>query len=348
MDDNIEDIDIEVTGMGLYSPDEVRDMIQASVERENLENPDARIHLLQMDELAGYLASHSEEGRQQLIIYNGNHYMAADILVRDGVKSCVLLDAANDPRYLAAEDCFNAAGFATYTACGFTFSDKNLQTDVYSCPLFAFDHGAQFAKTPDAIHATVQSRADEINSFPWDVMPPNFLWNMQSVTTRDAYEAQYPNEAVMPVHNGVSFHAYTDMGLVADKKGKQRNDSINVHLFATVQETYAIQQRDQMLAKMDSKIEEVSAKKKPDSTQLETLYTIREELAQTSDLSQCQALMQRFDASANPPKTTAFRAVMNYMRGGQAPATPTVATDTTKGASDTNAPTSSGKTPGQF
>lgn len=337
MKKGIKDIDIEAAGMGLYTPEVVRDMIQASVEHENRENPQAHLQIIEMDKLAKYLESTQEEGRQQLIIYKGNHYMAADILVKNGVKSCILLDAANDPRYLAAETCFNAAGYKTYTACGFSFSpDKNLQADVYSCSLFALDHCAQFAKTPDTIHSQVEARSDEINSFYWDVMSPNFLWNMQSTVTKNQYTERYPAEAAMPTPNQISFNAYTDLGLVTDSSGKQRNNSINAHVFETVETIYVTQQREQALAKMDSKIEEVMGQKKPDTQQIETLHTIRVQLAQSSDLSQFEDLAQRFDAAANPTKTSMLRSALNFMRG------------TSSEQKEANNSSRSGRTPGKF
>ena len=320
MDERIEDIDIEVAGLGLYSPEEVHAMIQASVESENRDNPSAHIQLLEMDDLANYLATHQEEGRKQLIIYKGNHYMTADILVQDGTKSCVLLDAANDPRYLAAEDCFNAAGFETHTACGFSFSDRNLQTDVYSCPLFALDHAVQFSHTTDTIHSAVKARSDEINSFPWDVLPPNFLWNMQSLRTRDEYVKHYPMEAERPMHNQISFNTYIEQGLSTDRNGIQRNNSINAHVFDTVELVYIEQQREQALAQMDAKIDEVMAQKKPDNQQIISLCAIRDDLSQSSDLSKNEKLMQRFDVIANPPKTSMFRSAMQYIRGEKNPA----------------------------
>jgi len=315
MDAKIEDIEVEVAGMGQYSPSKILAMIQASVQSENRDNPDAHIQLLEMNDLANYLATHQEEGRKQLIIYNGNHYMTADILVQNETKSCVLLDAANDPRYMAAEDCFNRAGFETYTACGFSFSDRNLQTDVYSCPLFALDHAVQFSHTTDMIHGTVKARSDEINSFPWDVLPPNFLWNMQSLTTKDEYVKQYPMEAERPMHNQISFNTYIEQGLSTDRNGNQRNNSINVHVFDTVELVYIEQQRQQALAQMDAKINEIMTNKHPDDQQIVSLYAIREDLAQSSDLSENERLMQKFDAIANPPTTSMYRSVMKYMRG---------------------------------
>lgn len=347
MEERIEDIEIKVDGMGLYSPMEIRDMIQASVESENRDNPNAHIRLLGIDELDHYLANHQEEGRQQLIIYNGNHFTAADILVEDGIKSCIVLDAANDSRFLAVEDCFNQAGYATYTACSFSFSDKNLQTDVFSCPLFALDHCAQFAKTSDAIHSVVKDKSDEINSFTWDVLPPNFLWNIQSVQTKNEYAKRYPTEAAKPMHNQISFNAYTDLGLVRDSKGKEYNHSIIVHVFETVEATYITQQRDQALAKMDGKIEEVMAKEKQEPQQIEALYTIREELAHSADLSQFKALMQSFDAAATPPKTTRLRSIMNYMRGSQ-PVAPAIQNEAKKDVPDKHSTASTSKIPGKF
>ena len=320
MDERIDDIDVEVAGMGLYGPAEVHAMIQASVESENRDNPQAHIQLLAMDELAHYLATHQEEGRTQLIVYDRNHYMTADILVQNGTKSCVLLDAANDPRYLAAENCFNAAGFETYTACGFSFSDRNLQTDVYSCPLFALDHAVQFAHTTDTLHSAVKTRSDEINSFFWDVLPPNFLWNIQSLSLRDMYVANYPMDAKQPMHNAISFSTYIEQGLFTDRNGIQRNDSINVHVFDTAEIVYITQQREQALAQMDAKIDEIMAKKKPDHQQIASLCAIREELLQSPDLSNKEELIQQFDAIANPPKTSMFRSAMQYIRGEKNPA----------------------------
>ena len=315
MNGKIEEVDFEAPDMGQYSPEVSHDMILASIERENEENPNARIQLVEMDELPNYLGS-PQQGRTQFVIYQGNHYMAADVLVENEKKTCILLDAANDPRYLAAEGHFKAAGYETNTASGFSFTESpnsNLQNDAYSCPLFAFDHSVQFAQAPDTIHGLVSSQSDpEYNGFYWDVLPPNFLWNIQSIKTKDEYVAHYPVQANTRIANSISFNEYINLGLVSEQ-GKERNNAVNVHVLETVKSTYSLKQKKQTLEAMDKELDALEKNSGGNIEQIVEPYATREAFHKSiHDLNKGENSPK---AQETPQKTGMFRSLMKTMRG---------------------------------
>jgi hypothetical protein len=312
-------------------------MIQASIDQQVRENPNAHIELLDMERLSSYLLDHVENGRTQLIIYLEKHYMAADILIQGKAKSCILLDAANDYKRLPkAEKIFESAGYRVFTASGCYFpdategdlSDKNLQTDSDSCPLFAFDHAVQFSKLQDeTIYGEVEASLNQVGTcvwFAWNVLPPNFLRNVQSFEIINKLREQYGEALNEPTSDQTSFNDYVNQGTETNSKGKRINNSINIHVFVTVLSTYNATLRENTLDKMEEELNYILENKILGKQQVVDMFAICNELERPSDLSKYNTLVEQFDERAGPTLMSRLRAEMQQLRAdaGEKPVEP--------------------------
>lgn len=97
--------------LGNYSKKEILQFIKNAIAIENEENSNAKIVMITIDELPDYIRQCTEE-RHRLIVNNDNHFTAIDIQQRPS-KSCIILDAANDPRCYVVFTMFNEKQFHT-------------------------------------------------------------------------------------------------------------------------------------------------------------------------------------------------------------------------------------------
>jgi hypothetical protein len=235
--------------MGHYEAQDRDSFLNYAVEYVNATHDQGKIVLIDIDDLYKHLKNIDIDeslkfSRYQLIVRNEHHYTAVDIDKSIVPPSCIILDATNDPRmfhiYCSAKDSqFDAFCFMGYSMA----PTKNLQTDAHSCSMFAFDHCVQLSCThsnPD-FHKMLAAKANEQDTLFWDELPPNFLWNTQSLTTLNEYAGlvvkKDPGSLDETMPNGLSFNEYIHQGICSyeeDGQEVRRNESINVHVFAAL------------------------------------------------------------------------------------------------------------------
>lgn len=226
-------------GMIEFDTEHREKIVEAAVILENETNHGANISIVKFDDFEKYIDDNKDKKRHRAIIEVHGHYMAVDILNNDTPKTCILLDAASDPRYYAALSLLeNNYGYKVLSPCGFFHGedDTSLQKDTSSCSMFAFDHCVQLSYAPDSLHTELMSKLDpeQADTFTWDKMPPNFIWNMQSLSILKKYQELYPDR----VNEITPYKGYTLEKYVQEGRGISDglhpvpvNDSINKHVF---------------------------------------------------------------------------------------------------------------------
>jgi hypothetical protein len=227
--------------IGQYSQNQRYELLHNAVNRENKENPKAKITIVDINELDTHIKTCKEE-RYRLIVKNSAHYTAVDVRNKEGKKSCIVLDAAGDSRGVAVAIAFSHNQFTPKFSGGLQGNPKaNLQADAYSCSLFSFDHCVQLYKADENLHEALCEKYDFM--IPYDAFPPNFVWNAQSIKFLDAYaliaEKENPGILDKPMTNGFSFREYLQKGMCTypSQEGHlvTRNESINLHVLQTVE-----------------------------------------------------------------------------------------------------------------
>lgn len=260
------------------------DILRSAVEIHNLTHPDATpINLIKIEDLKQHMEETQEqEGRQILLVKVQQHYLAVDVLKNGDQKTCVVLDAANDPRSYAVMTELEEHGFTTYMATSMSDTvERNLQSDSCSCGLFALDHCIQLSyDDPIALHENVMIWSED-EGFSWDHLPVNYLWNIQSNSFLQEYAASHSAEMSREMPNGMSASNYLALGELRNEDGDTFNNAINQHVLAFAWQAHRIAAVDQAYAKneilteMQDKIDELrEVGSIPPQTiqQLETLY----------------------------------------------------------------------------
>lgn len=258
-----------------YSLTDRDEILLIAVEHENQKNPNARIHVIDIDELEQHIRSH--DSNHQVIVRNSYHYTVVDVRDINGKKSCIVLDSAMDYRGTEASELLKASGFDVYFVKAFNEREEveNIQFDLYSCSMFAMDHCVQLSHAPDALYQHLQEKREQRSDQAtyWIDFPPNFLWNAQSLSkVLGPYEAmiraESPELLQRPMPNGLSYLTYTQQGRIMVKKEKEdgvceveQNDSINVHVFSKAQALYLVAkaQHYELYKQMKSDIEKIEA-----------------------------------------------------------------------------------------
>lgn len=242
----------------LINYDDQRSLLLMAVQEINA-TEHLNIDCINYRELPDYLKRIDREPycRKQLIVNYADHFTAVDILITARQKSCIIIDAAHNPkvshiiRTINNHD-ENYVITMPYTTSWNTETATKLQNDSASCSLFAFDHAKQLALEPDEFHRTIQDGASNtttthtgpFKSQHWDALPSNFLWNVQSTRFIDNYR-QRMGSAILdtPRHpHQMSFNQYVNAALINDPKlgGRPRNTGVyhvlppqtRAHLFA--------------------------------------------------------------------------------------------------------------------
>lgn len=204
------------------------------------------------------------------------------------------MDAANDTRGFLLHNALKELFDASYCAQGrptenYTF--ENLQKDVISCPLFAFDHARQVSQMPE-IYTFLENQATRAiegsNHFDilWDELPPELIWNAQSKKWLDGYIAKHPTWSEEKKPNGHTLKTYLQSGLkkVEDFCGKKKLQNASVrHVF----ESYDIHVKD---------LEETFGS--------EHLYTV---LGKLEAILSSQAYWKGKNSSSNQPPATVLQ-----------------------------------------
>ncbi|PJD92525.1 MAG: hypothetical protein CK424_05320 [Legionella sp.] len=318
----------KLDGIGQYGDVNVRHQIlKAAVDHENEINPKADIRMIDYQDLSQHFNDHPEDGRYRLLVHVRGHYLAVDVRQHNGKKSCLILDAANDYRCdTLITPIFVEHDFTPFAAGGmigdgvengpYEFDTTNLQKSATGCSMFALDHCVQLAKAADTIYNIEKTEEyDGVFTFTWDCLPPNFVWNAQSLTLLKRYEAANPGRSREVMPNGMTLEDYVKQGTVEGK-----NQSINIHVFSKAHDDYAqqlvspvmsqpspnLQAKQDVLALMDKVIENLEkstshGSKMSKDQKLESLKDIRDSYARgsTDDAPLTAATLGRFQATAN-------------------------------------------------
>jgi hypothetical protein len=285
--------------MGAYSGEDRLERIRSAVEMQNLtRSADAPpIQMVEFDDLKQHLndTDAPDDGRQVLLVKIQNHYLALDVLKKDGKKSCITLDAANDFRSYGVMNEFEEQGYTTYMASGLSEDiERNLQSDTSSCSLFAFDHCVQLShENPVELHQNVEDwSVDE--AFTWDKLPVNFLWNVQSNTFLKEYRETHEKEMSTVMQNGLTMEQYISRGGY-DETNSTHNNSINVHVFSKVRDAHQLVEKDWIMTRREMA-----------SDMDEKLVALRES-NNTVDLKPLEELVHQFEQSTGDPIESTFK-----------------------------------------
>lgn len=174
--------------------------------------------------------------RFQILVKQGGHYSAIDIRLAPGENKFIILDSAGDPRYMAHymkmiglkyEDKKTPFFSKGYIVVGMKqdLSDT-IQQDCYSCPMFAFDFVRQISRMED-IYDYISNRANKDGYVTWSDMPPQLVWNAQSLKWIQDYAAQHPNEIDTACSgSGVSFNQY--INAANNDRNEKQNIAVNI------------------------------------------------------------------------------------------------------------------------
>lgn len=236
--------------LALYETDAVKEMLDYAVEHENRIHSHARITVVDLSELEPYIKDHSTESRYRVIVNYNNHFTAVDVRQSEKGNSCIILDSCNDIRFYATYVRFLENGFSNpLVPSGMSYDPcRNLQSDLYSCSLFAFDHAVQLSNASDDFHDVLNETIKD-GPLRWDSLPPNFIWNVQSMKVLHAYKAAIERDnpdlldEKMPC--GLSFREYISQGVCSydiDGVLVTRNESINANVFGAIKNNWLAEQ----------------------------------------------------------------------------------------------------------
>lgn len=246
------------------------------------------INLMGYQELGCYLDQLLQEKtdgfKQQIMIHVDCHYTTFGIRKIEGEWFALILDPTNDFRFCRTFFLLDQRGINTICASGFSWDPAHaMQSDGYSCSLFAFDLSHQLENFPDDQFLALWDKQYFKHTVYWDELPPNFLWNLQSVKNLKQYieimEAKDPEALKTIQENGFSFETYTEFGLCCypvDGVPTVRNESINLHVFPRV---LALAQSGMKVMEA----EEALKKEKEPFSYGERLRAIRAEIEETEN-----------------------------------------------------------------
>lgn len=235
--------------MGDYGPDDRHSFLNYAVDHENASNNESKIVLIDLADFEKHLNNvdiHEElhSSRYRLIVRTDHHYTVVDIDKRTNPHSCLILDATNDPRMFSIYCIAKQSNFNAFCFSGLSMAPTiKLQYDAHSCSMFALDHCIQLSYTQSnpQFHQMLSAKASETDSLFWDELPPNFLWNIQSLKTLELYSktlVEHDCDALdKNLPNGSSLKQYLSQGVCTYKEeGTEvsRNESINLNIFAPI------------------------------------------------------------------------------------------------------------------
>jgi len=231
--------------LGCYSPEYRYKILEDIVNQANLENPELDIRLMEgRDDFAKAMQNvfKMPYKRSRIIVSDLDHHTALDFDNRDPSKpKAIILDAAGSQSIICGITfVLRKAGVAIFFVDN-GLGGGSLQSDRHSCSLFAVDHCIQLAAS-ETLYELFEKKPENSVLF-WDDLPPNFVWNAQSLSGLKAYKKQakdrYPgclDKKIPP--NDMSYREYIRRGICTypdtdSETGKQliRNESINCCFF---------------------------------------------------------------------------------------------------------------------
>lgn len=329
--------------IGIYSLEDRQKILEAAVSRVNEVTPEARISIVHSGHLEKYIEEHkADPNRYRLIVHDDVHYTAVDVNPRN--KTCLVLDAALDDRGFKVNSTFKAHQYKSYFANGLISNQEEaaacrLQNDAYSCTMFALDHCIQLSQAPDSIYADISTKMAnfpagsdlellaQIDYFPWDALPPNFLWNAQSFSNvlipyQERMNKDYPGvlQQKIPIISYDQYVQHATYTTIINEVEVMRNQSINAHVFAWAERIYlstdkaykhSISNAMQLaINKMKGQGFTTSLKK----DKIDKLEAIKKEFDKLPDAhpSFCTAYIQQFENVAKDKRNTS---IPQFMRG---------------------------------
>lgn len=161
--------------------------------------------------------------RIQLAIKKGAHYTAVDIQLSNEGNKFFMLDAAGDNRamihYMALQDFKDTSGDPFFTAA-YVATPKQidggvngaLQKDFHSCPAFTLDHLSQVSRIEN-IYEIGAKETDEYDTVSWSKLPPQLVWNSQSMTWLAKYQETHSDEVEQKIPGvDMTFNEYLAAG----------------------------------------------------------------------------------------------------------------------------------------
>lgn len=258
--------------------DKVKELMLKSVSTINNEIQGAQLTLIDVIDLKSTISKIENGQRQQLIVASGPHYTAVEIDKRNDPPRAIVLDAAGDPR--SNRIFLNVSKLIpeTFSVDGFGKDDiGGIQKDHFSCPLFTLDHCIQLATTD--IYETMPlknaERDDGCCFISWNDLPPNFVWNAQTIKRLEHYqriaEEREPGcmDRQIPPY-GITARQYLEQSRCeypdpnsANESIVVRNEAINLQILSRIEEitkTKSIdlsQQCRDMKQELSTKLEEL-------------------------------------------------------------------------------------------
>ncbi|RDI37155.1 hypothetical protein [Aquicella lusitana] len=179
--------------------------------------------------------------RIQLLVKHDQHYYGIDILLSKASKECLGFDAGGDIRGLMGInkliDITDPDGDIFFTKIYMPSEEDpqlNPQKDYESCHIFAFDQLCQSSRID--IFSYLQNRISNFQhendtnlyALHWDEMPPQLVWNTQSISWLEFYMTKHKSE-IMNVLPGLNT---TFVGYLA--KVKDHDSSLNKEINVSV------------------------------------------------------------------------------------------------------------------
>lgn len=347
MQDRTEDFE-EIATISQYSPEERMELLRAAVAHVNAVNPDARINIINMKDLPLFIEQQHHQDlnqRYRLIVHtDGMHFTAVD--VNPSQNSCIVLDAAGDDRGAEVKNHFEQKGYTAYYASKLVANvaefRAKLQYDRYNCSMFALDHCIQLARSSDQLYQNMVDKVmalpldaddgrqgpdafedikemktlsfEKANLVPWDCLPPNFLWNAQSLRQVLVPYAQRMEEvdprALDQKLSGMSYREYVATGMDKSRSSQgeivDQNRSIDKHVFSWADRIYH-GTHDEYKATISQAMQSAMDKSRTSGIltlgkgkKLERLAQIKQEFDTNPDAypSFCPAYIHRFESEA--------------------------------------------------
>jgi hypothetical protein len=177
-------------------------------------------YVVEHHDLNEWLENYQNKGNSphfQLIVRNDVHYTAMDCHIYPDSKSCLILDASQDPKHLILKNLMEEKGYDTLTA-GASEEDK-LQLDNRSCALFSLSQASRAAKDPDIFKRIKMHELYDFNEkrIPWIALAPSFVKDSQDLSFINNYFKKYPGLNNWPYKRNLFFNDYMKIKIKNDR-----------------------------------------------------------------------------------------------------------------------------------
>ncbi len=208
----------------------LRLLVQVIKEKMNTKGLDFDCYVLDYKELPSFLSLVERQINQQkipekrlfLLVRNEVHYTALDCQYKQTEKSCIILDASQDPKHEILEKDLRIRGFNVIIA-GESEDDK-IQLDYRSCSIFSLNQLSQIAKEEHLFQKMKRNPFfnPRTNRLPWIALNPGLIKDSQDLKFLKRYfevyqQALYKNE---------SFDSYMRKKLNEQRSETEKNTGI--------------------------------------------------------------------------------------------------------------------------